>query len=421
VNSGFLPRHPIASIPIVNSREDIVITGWGCVSPLGGDTASTWNALVSGQEARGPITAIPVEGCRVIHGAEAALPALDWISKKEVRRLSRASRLALPAAREAMADAGILDPSGQSRFSRLEMSLSTTACGMEFGEAFLRGLWSSNPRHQTARMSRYPAQQQISDLQQHLGFTGPSMIVSNACASGANAIGHAGDLIRGGFADIVLTGGFEALCELVFCGFDALQAMDPEVCRPFDLHRRGLMLGEGAAFLVMESAAHAAKRGATVKGRLAGYGHTTDQFHITQPNPSGLPLATAIRTALDRSGLAPSDIGYINAHGTGTPFNDGTEVAAFASVFDPDIRDLSISSTKAAIGHTLGAAGALEAVFCLKSLETGFLPPQINTINPVPELWGRLAKPGNRLTKKAVLSVNLGFGGSNAAVIFTPA
>lgn len=377
--------------------------------------------MLSGKGARGAITAIPLEGCRVSHGAEAALPALDWISKKDANRLSRASRLALPAAREAMADAGLIDPAGRSIFSRLEMSLSTTACGMEFGEAFLRGLWSSNPRQQTARMSRYPAQQQISDLQQHLGFSGPAMIVSNACASGANAIGHAGDLIRGGFADIVLTGGFEALCELVFCGFDALQAMDPEECRPFDIHRRGLMLGEGAAFLVMESASHAAKRGATVKGRLAGYGHTTDKFHITQPDPTGTPLATAIRTALDRAGIAASGIGYINAHGTGTPFNDGTEAAAFASVFDHGIHGLSISSTKAAIGHTLGAAGALEAVFCLKALESGCPPPQINTVSPVTELPARLTKLGERLSEKAVLSVNLGFGGSNAAVIFTPA
>jgi 3-oxoacyl-[acyl-carrier-protein] synthase II len=403
----------------VNSREDVVITGWGCVSPLGGDTPTTWAALMRGESARGEITCIPVEGCRVTQGAEAQLPELMGVSKKEVSRLSRASRLAIPAARQAMADAGILNGNGRSLFSRLELSISTTACGMEHGENFLCDIWSGNPRRLASKISRYPAHQQIGDLQQHLGFSGPSMIVSNACASGANAIGHAADLLRAGFADIVLAGGYEALCELVFCGFDSLQALDPDLCKPFDLYRRGLMLGEGAAFLVMETSAHANKRGAKIKGRLAGYGHTTDTHHITQPDPTGAPLEGAIQCALQQAGLKPSEIGYLNAHGTATVFNDGAE--AFARVFGEDIAGVRISSTKAAIGHTLGAAGTLEAVFALECLRTGDIPPQINSTNPIPELAASLAQPGDKLTKPAVLSVNLGFGGSNAAVVFTAA
>ena len=405
----------------MNSREDVVITGWGCVSPLGGDAPTTWAALMRGESARGEITCIPVEGCRVTQGAEAQLPELMGVSKKEVSRLSRASRLAIPAARQAMADAGILDGNGCSLFSRLELSISTTACGMEHGENFLRDIWSGKPRHLASKISRYPAHQQIGDLQQHLGFSGPSMIVSNACASGANAIGHAADLLRAGFADIVLAGGYEALCELVFCGFDSLQALDPDLCKPFDLYRRGLMLGEGAAFLVMETSAHANKRGAKIKGRLGGYGHTTDTHHITQPDPTGAPLEGAIQRALQQAVLKPSEIGYLNAHGTATVFNDGAEAAAFARVFGEDIAGVRISSTKAAIGHTLGAAGALEAVFALECLRTGDIPPQINSTNPIPELASSLAQPGDKLTKPAVLSVNLGFGGSNAALVFTAA
>ena len=293
----------------MNSREDVVITGWGCVSPLGGDVATTWASLLRGDSARGEITCIPVEGCRVTKGAQATLPELTGVPKREISRLSRASRLAIPAAREAMADAGILNSKGLSIFSRLELSISTTACGMEHGECFLHDIWSRNPRHLASKISRYPAHQQIGDLQQHLGFSGPSMIVSNACASGVNAIGHAADLLRAGFADIVLVGGYEALCELVFCGFDSLQALDPHLCKPFDLHRRGLMLGEGAAFLVMETSAHANKRGAKIKGRLAGYGHTTDTHHITQPDPTGAPLEKAIQRALLQAGLKPSEIG----------------------------------------------------------------------------------------------------------------
>ena len=405
----------------MNSREDVVITGWGCVSPLGGDVATTWASLLRGDSARGEITCIPVEGCRVTNGAQATLPELTGVSKKEISRLSRASRLAIPAAREAMEDAGILNSEGLSVFSRLELSISTTACGMEHGESFLHDIWSRNPRHLASKISRYPAHQQIGDLQQHLGFSGPSMIASNACASGANAIGHAADLLRAGFADIVLVGGYEALCELVFCGFDSLQALDPQLCKPFDLHRRGLMLGEGAAFLVMETSAHANKRGAKIKGRLAGYGHTTDTHHITQPDPTGAPLEKAIQRALLQAGLKPSEIGYLNAHGTATIFNDGAEALAFARVFAEEIGGVRISSTKAAIGHTLGAAGTLEAVFALECLRTGDIPPQINSTHPIPELAACLAQPGDKLTKPAVLSVNLGFGGSNAALVLTGA
>ena len=405
----------------MNSHEDVVITGWGCVSPLGDDVATTWASLLRGESARDEITCIPVEGCRVTKGAQATLPELMGVPKREISRLSRASRLAIPAAREAMADAGILNSKGLSVFSRLELSISTTACGMEHGESFLHDIWSRNLRHLASKLSRYPAHQQIGDLQQHLGFSGPSMIVSNACASGANAIGHAADLLRAGFADIVLVGGYEALCELVFCGFDSLQALDPHLCKPFDLHRRGLMLGEGAAFLVMETSAHASKRGAKIKGRIAGYGHTTDTHHITQPDPTGAPLEKAIQRALLQAGLKPSEIGYLNAHGTATIFNDGAEALAFARVFAEDIGGVRISSTKAAIGHTLGAAGTLEAVFALECLRTGDIPPQINSTHPIPELATCLAQPGNKLTKPAVLSVNLGFGGSNAALIFTAA
>ena len=404
----------------MESSNEVVVTGWGCVSPLGVNTASTWSRLVVGEGVRSPISCIPVEGCRVVEGAEAVLPDLDWLPKKSVARLSRAARLALPAAREAMADAGILDSNGRSVFPRLEMSLSTTANGMELGENFLKGVWAGSSRHQTSRVSRYPAQQQVADLQQNLGFTGPAMVVSNACASGANAIGHAADLIRGGFADIVLAGGFEALCELVYCGFDCLQALDPDQCRPFDASRRGLMLGEGAAFLVIESAAHAAARGVKPKGRILGYGHTTDTHHITQPDPTGAPLETCIRRALEQAALQPADIGHINAHGTGTPFNDSAEAAAFARFFsgNPPPR---LVSTKAAIGHTLGAAGTLEAVFSLLALETRRIPPQIHTSEPIPEVAGWLARPGEVLEKPVVLSVNLGFGGSNAALLLAAA
>lgn len=398
----------------------MVVTGWGCVTPLGGDAASTWSRLVRGEGVRGELGCIPVEGCRVCEGAEAVLPELPWIGSKEAGRLSRASRLALPAAREAMAHAGLLNGSGRSVYPVIETSVSTTAGGMELGEAFLRRVWSGNgSRGQPARVARYPTHQQVGDLQRHLGFTGPVMIVANACASGANAIGHAADLIRAGMADLVLAGGYESLCELVFCGFDSLQALSPDACRPFDMDRNGLMLGEGAAFLVIERAGAAQARGAVARARVAGYGHTTDVYHITRPEPGGEPLERAMRQALAKAGMDAAEIGHLNAHGTGTPFNDGAEAAAFARVFGDGIDAVRTTSTKAAIGHTLGAAGAIEAVFCMKALETGELPPQINTATAVPGMANALTRPGDRLMKPAVMSVNLGFGGSNAALVFT--
>lgn len=405
------------------SPERLVITGWGCVSALGEDAASTWPRLIRGEHVRERITCFPVEGCRVTEGAEALIPPINWLTPKQKRRLGRASRLALPAAREALEHAGLLNADGRCTLSELEMSLSTTACSMERIEAFVRQIWVPPATHgnktQSLRVATYQSQQQIKDLQTHLHFSGSATILSNACAGGANAIGHASDLIRSGMADIVLTGGYDPLCELVFCGFDSLQSLAPDLCRPFDLHRNGLMLGEGAGFLVLESESHAARRDAPIRGILAGYGHSTDTFHLTQPAADGAPLERAMRAALARAGLTPRDVGYINAHGTGTPFNDRAEASAFSRVFGEDLSGLKLSSTKAAIGHTLGAAGSLEAIFCLQSLQTGQIPPQLHTSEPEPLVASILAKPGDTLAQKATLSVNLGFGGSNAALLFT--
>ena len=400
--------------------ERITITGLGCVTALGPDTPSTWSRLCAGENARAPLTVITVEGCRVTEGAQAELP--PWpvsLGKKKLQRLSRPARLAVPAATEALQQAGLLDRYGQCTLPRLEMSVSTTACGMEKGEEFARKVWQQAPPGQTALVAHYQSQQQIAAIHDTLGFDGPVMTVANACAGGANAIGHAADLIRAGLADIVLTGGYDALCELVFAGFDGLQSLAPDACRPFDRGRRGLMLGEGAAFLVLEKAGHARQRGAVILGYLDGYGHSTDLHHLTQPAPDGAPLEHAMRQAIDQAGTRPVEIGYVNAHGTGTPFNDSAEAAAFHRVFAG--ADTKLSSTKAATGHTLGAAGAIEAVFSVMTLLTGKIPPQINLLDPEPLVARSLAGPDDHLTADKVMSVNLGFGGSNAALLFSRA
>lgn len=402
-----------------DSERRVVITGQGAVTPLGGTFPASWEALIAGRDADAPLELFDTSGCRAHRACSARLPELPGMSRKALGRLARASRLALPAAREALAHAGLLEADGRCTRGDLAMSVSTTAGGMAFGENFCRDVLAGNRAHLFSQVERYLPQQQVLDLQQYLAVTGPSVVMANACASGANAIGHAADLILAGEADCVLAGGFEALCELVFVGFDCLQAMTTEKCRPFDLKRSGLMIGEAAAFLVLESREAAEARGATILAQLRGYGHSTDFFHLTQPQPAGHVLLDVMRAALREANLEPSQIGYINAHGTATPVNDGPEALAYRTLLGDALGATRISSTKAAIGHTLGAAGAIEALFALGALRTSDLPPQLNLQEPIPEIAAALVELNEKRTMQNVMSVNLGFGGSNAALIFS--
>jgi len=398
----------------------IVVTGLGAVTPLGKNLSDSWAALIAGRDAAAPLELFDTSGYRCHQAACATLPRLPDQSRKAADRLSRASRLALPAAREALAEAGLLNQEGKTLLATLPLCVSTTAGAMAFGEDFLRGVLAHRRSHLFRQAARYLPQHQVVDLQQCCGFAGPSVIIANACASGANAIGHAADLIEVGDADCVLAGGFEALTELVFGGFDCLQATSTDRCRPFDLNRSGLLLGEAAAFLVLETEDHALRRGAKPICALTGYGHGTDFFHLTQPQPEGAELVDVMRRATAQAGIAPEQIGYVNAHGTATPVNDGTEAKAYSIFFGESLGQVRISSTKAAIGHTLGAAGSIEALFAIRALTTGELPPQLNLQTPIPEIAPALVGLNEaHQDLPHVMSVNLGFGGSNAALIFS--
>jgi len=403
--------------------ERVVVTGMGAVTPLGLDFPSTWRQLVAGKAAAAPVTLFDVAGCRCKQAATCVLPDLSDIPAKTLSRLSRASRLALAAAREAMAGARLLDHQGKSSLPHLPLAVSTTGGGMALGEQFLRSMLTQHRgAGQFYHASRYQAQHQTHDLQRILGFRGPVTIIANACASGANAIGHGADLIRSGACTCVLAGGYEALTELIYVGFDCLQAMSPDCCRPFDVARNGLMLGEAAAFAVLESESHARARGAPILCELAGYGQATDLHHLTQPHPGGATAVAVMRQAIARAGVNVADIGYVNAHGTGTPLNDASEGTAFATTFGDGVNvpaRLRISSTKAAIGHTLGAAGSVEALFAIAALRSGQLPPSLNVQQPEPMVAANLVAVGERQSEmSATLTVNLGFGGSNAALVF---
>ena len=406
-------------MPSTTDRR-VVVTGVGAVTPLGETFPASWEKLIAGRAADAPLELFDTSGCRCHRACSARLPELPDLSRKALSRLSRASRLALPAAREALAQAGLLDGDRRCLRQDLPLSVSTTAGGMAFGENFCRDVLAGKRAHLFSQVERYLPQQQVLDLQQDLAVSGPSLVTANACASGANAIGHAADMIRVGESDCMLAGGFEALCELVFVGFDCLQATTTEKCRPFDLKRSGLMIGEAAAFLVLESRGHAEARGAAILGELTGYGHSTDFFHLTQPQPAGDVLVEVMRAALREAKLNPAQIGYLNAHGTATPVNDGPEAAAYRALLGDALGATRISSTKAAIGHTLGAAGAVEALFALGALRSDDLPPQLNLQEPIPDIAPALVRLGEKHPGlRHVMSVNLGFGGSNAALVFS--
>jgi len=293
--------------------------------------------------------------------------------------------------------------------------VGTTSGGMSFGQDYYRALL----RHRSLRRSpewlaNYPPQKAVVDAQEAFGISAPCRIIANACASGTNAIGHAFECVRSGKYQRVLTGGYDAISELVFVGFDSLQAATPEKCRPFDRDRSGMVLGEGAALLALENLDSAQKRGAKILAEVIGYGISTDNHHLTQPDPSGSGPRRAMEQALQSAGRDPADIDYVNAHGTATPLNDAAEGKAIAELFG----QVPVSSTKSMIGHSLGAAGAIEAAICLLALHAQLLPANINFRNADENLDLNIVANKSREAKIDIaLSNSFGFGGTNASVL----
>jgi 3-oxoacyl-[acyl-carrier-protein] synthase II len=294
--------------------------------------------------------------------------------------------------------------------------VGTTSGGMSFGEQYYRSLQQPGSRatHTPRWIANYPPQKAALDALAVFGLTSPCQVVANACASGTNAIGHAFQCIRSGRYDRVLTGGYDALSELVFVGFDSLQAATPEKCRPFDAGRTGLVLGEGAALLALENLAQAEARGAEILAEISGYGISTDNHHLTQPHPSGIGPRQAMERALRSADLKPAAIGYVNAHGTATPFNDAAEGKAINAL----LGKIPVSSTKSMMGHSLGAAGAVEAVFTILAVRGGFLPANINFRISDPEFdLDVVANEARPHPVHAAISNSFGFGGTNASIV----
>jgi len=323
-------------------------------------------------------------------------------------RLHPASRMMIRALGEALEQ--------DSEFRPDLTVIGTTSGGMSFGAQYYRALAGHRPLRKAPRwIANYSPQKPVIDAIQTFNIDGPCQVIANACASGTNAIGHAFQCVRSGRYQRVLAGGYDALCELVFVGFDSLQAATPDKCRPFDSERSGMVLGEGAAILALEDWDEAQSRGANILAEITGYGISTDNHHLTQPNPSGIGPRIAMEQALRSAKLDPVQVDYINAHGTATRFNDAAEAKAIQDLFHTRV---PVSSTKSMMGHSLGAAGAIEAIVCLLAMQHNFLPPNINfnSLDKDIELDVVANRPRQQ-TIRTILSNSFGFGGTNASIV----
>jgi 3-oxoacyl-[acyl-carrier-protein] synthase II len=386
----------------------VAVVAAGIVSPLGVGLAETLEALRSGRDCIEPVTRFSVERCRCKTAGQVPDERLEGgrLGRRD-QRLHRASQMIISALGEALR---------QDRQFRPELTvIGTTSGGMSYGENYYRALdRRADLRRAPAWIANYPPQKPIIDAQQRFGLSAPCQVIANACASGTNAIGHAFECVRSGRYQRVLTGGYDALSELVFVGFDSLQAATPEKCRPFDRDRSGMVLGEGAAVLALENLDVARARDAAILGEIVGYGISTDNFHMTQPDPSGAGARLAMERALQSANIPAQRVDYINAHGTATTFNDAAEGKAISELFD----DVPVSSTKSMMWHSLGAAGAVEAIVCLLALEQQFLPPNINFRAPDENVDLRIvANESRRARLHTVLSNSFGFGGTNASLL----
>lgn len=409
--------------PSNGSPKRVVVTGVGLITAYGAGWEVNAEGFRRGQTAFSPVTLFDVSRQRVRTAAQVPVPEqlpLLHLPPRKARRLERAAKLLLTATHEALAQANWNEPER----AELSIVLGTTSGGMSRGEEYFREAVASPRRQgQPSRVSHYLAQQQALDLTNAFALHGPVTMIANACATGANAIGHAWELIRGGHARRALAGGYDALSHLVFAGFDSLQALSPTICRPFDQNRDGLALGEGAAVLSLETLEYAQERAAPIFGEIVGYGAANDAHHLTQPHPQGEAALTTMRLACASAGLQPGEIAYINAHGTGTPLNDSAETAAINAWAGEGASQISVSSTKAGIGHLLGAAGAVEAAVCLMALREQWLPPMTTTQAADPAVRFRLVQKPTKAKElgrsfEYALSNSFGFGGANASLIF---
>ena len=408
-------------------RKRVVVTGLGCVSPLGNTVAETWQALLAGKSGAASITHFDASQHETKFAAEVkGFDGVALFGVREARKMDRFTQFALAATLEALAQANFpIDASNRDRVGVLIGSgIGGIITLLEQAEV----MRERGPE----RISPFLIPMMISDsaagmVAIRLGARGPNMALATACASGSNAIGEAAEMIRRGSVDVMIAGASEAsIVALAMGGMNVMGALstrndDPErASRPFDKDRDGFLMAEGAGILILESLEHAQARGAKVLCEMNGYGTSDDAYHVSAPAENGAGAALSMQYALDNAGLKPTNIGYINAHGTSTPLNDKSETAAIKTVFKEYAYRVPVSSTKSMTGHLLGASGALEAVVCTKVLQENLLPATINYETPDPECDLDYVPNQTRQARPAhVMSNSFGFGGHNATLILS--
>ncbi|OPY83938.1 MAG: 3-oxoacyl-(acyl-carrier-protein) synthase 2 [Smithella sp. PtaU1.Bin162] len=401
-------------------KKRIVITGLGTINAVADNVSDFAAALRAGVCGIGPLNLFETSGFRSQNGGQIKnFAARNYIPRDfSLKRMSRADMLSLAATLAAFSQAGLYPLPPQLK-EETGVSIGGGSGGLLEAEFFYRDYLKKGGGHvHFSGLSSVYCASSADRIASTLGLSGPKATFMTACSAGATAIGYARDLIVNGQARIMLAGGVEPMCRITYAAFNALKSLDPGVCHPFDRDREGLSLGEAAAVLVLESLDTALARGARVIGELLGYGVTCDSFHMTAPDEKASGAVRSMRAALSDSGLTPHDVDYINAHGTGTPVNDVMETTAIKEVFGRRAYNLPVSSTKAMTAHTLGAAGALEAIVSLLALQHGFIPPTINYRNPDPLCDLDYVTDGSRPADlRIVLSNSFAFGGNNTTLI----
>lgn len=397
----------------------VVVTGAGIITAMGCGWEINADGFRAGRVALGPVTVFDTSRQRVHRGGEVTFPERlpnTGISSRQAARLDRATRLLLHAGDEALRQAGW---DAVMKEDAMPLSLGTSAGAMSLGEAYFKSKTSrpESARGTTMLAHCYQPQTQARVFADAFEVHGPVSIVANACASGANAIGHAFHLVKHGRARRAVCGGYDAIAEMVFAGFDSLQALSTTMPRPFDAARDGLALGEGAAIVTLERLEDAQARGAEILAEITGYGASTDLHHLTQPHPDGEAAVCSMSAACDEAGVTPSQIQYINAHGTGTLLNDSSEANAIRRWGGEAAAGIKVSSTKGSIGHLLGGAGAVETVICLMALRGGWVPPNVPVSAPDAAVTFDLVTEPREMPLQHVLTNSFGFGGANASLV----
>jgi 3-oxoacyl-[acyl-carrier-protein] synthase II len=408
-------------------RKRVVITGLGCISPLGNDVITLWSNIIAGKSGVGKITHYDTSEFKVKIGAEVKdFDGTSLLGLREARRMDPFTQFCVASALQAVENSGLVIT--EENRDRIGVVTGTGIGGMNTLFEQAKVFFQRGPD----RVSPFMVPMMLPDtapgmVALHFGLHGPNIAVVSACASGTNALGEASEIIRRGSADVILSGGAEAvIVPIAMAGLGVMTALsthneEPErASRPFDLNRDGFVMGEGAAILVLESLEHAQARGARILGEVSGYGASNDAYHISAPAENGAGAVLCMRNALKSAGLSSNDIGYINAHGTSTILNDKSETAAIKTVFGENAYRIPVSSTKSMTGHLLGAAGALEALICVKVLQDLILPPTINYETPDPECdLDYVPNQARRVKVHHIMSNSFGFGGHNASIIIS--